>query len=336
MKFTWFIGIDVSKLALDVAFCQQGNPNQFYYQRFDNSLAGFKGLLKWRSKQKVDRLASFVWNTRAIGKLALFCFLQDNHCHYTLVSPLHLKKSLGITRGKNDRIDAQRISWFACLHQLSLKPIQLPSATLVKLKNLMAFRDRLTKTKVSLKQTIQELKARAALVDNKFIIQESAKQLTLIEEQLGHTNRQLATAVEEDEQLQQHFPLINFVMGIGLITSVAFLVYTQNFTAFDNGRQFACYAGVAPFEYRSASSIRGKTQVSPLANRKMKALLSNGASAAVQHDAELKAYYHRKTQQGKAKLLVLNAVSAKLINRVFATVNRGTEYVAVKSLAGLA
>ncbi|WP_224994255.1 transposase [Cesiribacter sp. SM1] len=48
--------------------------------------------------------------------LALCCFLQDQGLYYTLVSPLHLKKSLGITRGKNDRVDAQRIAGFACLH----------------------------------------------------------------------------------------------------------------------------------------------------------------------------------------------------------------------------
>ena len=59
----------------------------------------------------------------------------------------------------------------------------------------------------------------------------------------------------------------------------------------------------------------------------MKALLSNCASAAVQHDPELKAYYQRKVKQGKAKISALNAVRAKLINRVFATVNRGTAYV---------
>jgi transposase len=215
--------------------------------------------------------------------LALCCFLQDNHLAYTLVSPLHLKKSLGITRGKNDRIDAQRISRFACLHQHWLKPMQLPSSTLLKLKNLMAFRDRLTKTKISLKQTIQELKDTAALVDNKFIIKESEKQLNLVELQIDHTDQQLAAALEEDEQLQNHFRLVNSVVGVGLITSIAFLIYTQDFTAFDNGRQFACYTGVAPFEYSSGSSIRGKTKVSPLANRKMKALLSNCASAAVQH-----------------------------------------------------
>ncbi|WP_373513577.1 transposase [Persicitalea sp.] len=99
-------------------------------------------------------------------------------------------------------------------------------------------------------------------------------------------------------------------------------------------RGVRCYAGVAPFEHSSGSSIRdgpprGRTRVSSLANRKMKALLSNCAAAAVQHDPQLKAYYQRKRGEGKDCLVVLNAVGAKLINRVFATVSRGTPYVPI-------
>ncbi len=331
MKFNWFIGIDVSKATLDVVFCYQDNPNQFTHQQFANTTAGFKQLLAWLKKQKVDGINSFFCMEHTGSyTLALCCFLQDQGLSYTLVSPLHLKKSLGITRGKNDRVDARRIAEFACLHQRTLKSMQLPSACLLKLKNLMAFRDRLTKTKVSLKQTIADLKDTAPLVDNNFIIKQSEKQLKLVKERIAQTDKQMEATLKEDEQIQKHFRLITSVVGIGMITAVAFLIYTQDFTAFNNGRQFACYAGVAPFEYSSGSSIKGKTRVSPLANRKMKALLSNCASAAVQHDPELKQYYQRKVKQGKAKMSALNAVRAKLINRVFATVNRGTEYVVIQ------
>ncbi|MDQ6481665.1 transposase, partial [Dyadobacter sp. LHD-138] len=83
------------------------------------------------------------------------------------------------------------------------------------------------------------------------------------------------------------------------------------------------------FEHSSGSSIRGKTKVSPLANRKMKALLSNCASAAIQHDPELKLYYQRKITEGKAKMSIQNAIKAKLINRVFATVARKSKYVPI-------
>jgi len=52
----------------------------------------------------------------------------------------------------------------------------------------------------------------------------------------------------------------------------------------------------------------------------MKAWLSNSASAALQHDPDLKASYQRKTQEGKGKM---SALKAKIINGLFATLNPG-------------
>lgn len=117
------------------------------------------------------------------------------------------------------------------------------------------------------------------------------------------------------------------IPGIGLVTAVALILVTNNFTAFDDSRKFASYCGIAPFEHTSGSSIQGKTKTSHLANKRIKALLSNCAATAIQFDEELKNYYQRKLREGKPKMVVLNAVRAKLIGRVFATINRGTEYV---------
>lgn len=121
---------------------------------------------------------------------------------------------------------------------------------------------------------------------------------------------------------------------------VALIIYTHNFSAFDDSRKFASYCGVAPFEYRSGSSIRatvatGQTRISQYANKREKALLTNGASSAIQHDEEIRCYYQRKINEvvphrEKPKMVVVNAVRAKLINRAFATIKRGTEYVRLK------
>ena len=247
-----------------------------------------------------------------------------------LYSPLHLKRSLGIARGKSDRVDAQRIAHYAFLHRHELKPTQLPSASLLKLKNLFAFRERLVKNQTILKQTIKDLKDTAHLVDNKFIIRESEKQLKFVKEQITQTEKQIEGAIQADEQLQKSLRLLCSIPGIGLITAVALILTTNNFTAFENSRKFATYCGVAPFKHTSGTSVRGKTRTSHLANKHIKTLLSNGAASAIQSDEELKAYFHRKLAEGKPKMVVINAIRAKLINRVFATINRGTEYVVLR------
>ncbi len=258
------------------------------------------------------------------------CFLQDQELAFALYSPLHLKRSLGLARGKNDRVDAQRIAHYAFLHRHELTPTRLPSASLLKLKNLFAFRERLVKSQTSLKQTIQDLKDTAHLVDNKFIVKESEKQLKLIKGQVEQTEKQIEAAIKEDNQLQTTLRLLCSIPGIGLVTAVALILATNNFTAFNDSRKFASYCEVAPFEHTSGTSIRGRTKTSHLANKRIKTLLSNGAASAIQSDEELKAYFHRKVAEGKPKMVVINAIRAKLINRIFATINRGTEYVVLR------
>lgn len=331
MKFTYFIGIDISKNNFDVCLCSEEQPDRFIYGKFANSATGCKQLLTWLKKHKTGLDQCFFamehtgWYT-----LELCCFLQDQHLAFALYSPLHLKRSLGLARGKNDRVDGQRIAHYAFLHRHELTPTLLPSASLLKLKNLFAFRERLVKNQASLKQTIKDLKDTAHLVDNKFIVKQSEKQLKLVKDQVKQTENQIERAIKEDDQLQKSLKLLCSIPGIGLVTAVALILATNNFTTFSDSRKFASYCGVAPFEHTSGTSIRGRTKTSHLANKRIKALLSNGAASAIQSDEELKVYFHRKVAEGKPKMVVINAIRAKLINRVFATVNRGTEYVVLR------
>lgn len=99
------------------------------------------------------------------------------------------------------------------------------------------------------------------------------------------------------------------------------------------GGQFACYSGVAPFEYQSGTSIRGRTKVSNFAQKKLKSLLNLGALSAKRHDVELKNYFERKVAEGKNKMLVVNAIRCKILARAFAVINRGTPFVNTQKFA---
>ena len=123
------------------------------------------------------------------------------------------------------------------------------------------------------------------------------------------------------------------VTGVGLQIASYIIVYTNNFTVFSNWRKFACYCGLAPFEYSSGTSIRRRTRTSKMANRKLKAIIGNGATSALLVDKELLAYYNRKLKEGKHKLLIINNIKNKMISRIFATVKRGTPFVRLNQYA---
>ena len=89
----------------------------------------------------------------------------------------------------------------------------------------------------------------------------------------------------------------------------------------------APYAGIAPFEKQSGTSLNTKSRVSHYANKKMKVLLNLAASSAIQADPELKTYYNRRIENGKSKMSTLNIVRNKIVHRIFAVVKRGTPFV---------
>jgi len=57
------------------------------------------------------------------------------------------------------------------------------------------------------------------------------------------------------------------------------------------------------------------------------------AVSAIQHDAELKLYYHRRVEEGKLKMVALNTIRNKIVARIFATVKRRTPYVEINKFA---
>lgn len=334
MDYYNFIGIDVSKKTLDVAYCCLKRPEVFHYIQIANSKSGFSRLMTWLKKLRVDLGKSFfAMEHTGIYSLPISCFLQGEQLHFALYNPLEIKRSLGLQRGKNDRIDAKRIAYYIFLHRHELKVSRLAGTCLSKLKNFLAFRDRLVKTKTTLQTTLGELKQTDHILDSRFIIEATKEQLYLIKEQIKKTEKKIRETIDSEEDLKMNFKLACTVPGIGLVTAAYFLVHTHNFKAFENGRQFAAYSGIAPYEHSSGSSIRGRARNSPLANKKMKALLANGANSAIFHDNELKGYFWRKVEEGKPKMLVINAVKAKMVQRVFATVKRGSGYVDIKKYA---
>lgn len=328
MKYDWFIGIDISKATFDVAFCNSVYPEKYIHKKFDNTLSGFKKMVIWPKEKGVNLSRSFIgMEHTGVYVLHLCTYLGQQGIDCSLENPLEIKRSMGIQRGKNDKVGSYRIVGFLFGRRHKPTPKPLAPKIILGIKNLLAYRERTIKTKVSLENSIQDMKATNDLIDNSFIISMSGQQLSILKEQLKEIEKKLREIIAKDNDLKKNYKLVVSVPGIGLITGVSFPVYTQNFTAFPNGRTFASYSGIAPFEHSSGVSIRGKTRVSPLANKKMKALLSNCACTAIQHDPGLKQYYKRKKEQGKENCVALNAVKAKLINRVFSVVKRKSGYI---------
>ena len=138
-------------------------------------------------------------------------------------------------------------------------------------------------------------------------------------------DRSIAALIAGDADLARQYERLTSVPGIGPVTAAEVLVTTNEFKTSTDPKQYACYAGVVPFE-RSSGQRKGRPQVSPQANKRVKQLLHLAALSAVRYCAEMRAYYDRKVAEGKNKMLVLNNVRNKLVHRLFACVLQDRNY----------
>lgn len=330
MEQKLFVGMDISKLTVDVTIFQIDNFEEPHYKQFENSKAGYKCMQKWiMSFTKFTKEeALFCMENTGIYSLLFSINLSNDGYFVWVENPLQIKKSLGLQRGKTDKIDSLKITQYAYRFRDMAKPYKMPSKILFALKDLEAYRERLVKIKVILQQSNNELFEDN--VSTRFIQKSSIKILKDVSKAIVIAEEKVKTLIKEDAELKEVYDLAMSVKGIGMQTAVYMLIHTHGFTTFTTSRQFACYCGIAPFEHSSGTSVKGKTRVSHFANKKLKSLLYMCARTAVMHDTELKEYYLRKKGEGKSENCVMNMVKNKIVSRVFSVVQRGGKFMNVE------
>jgi len=326
MKTKETLGIDISKSTIDAWLYLRG-----LHHSFANSKAGIGSMTAWIKQQAGLSLSDLLICFEHTGKysLALATYLTQQSIDFSMVSGLEVKKSLGIQRGKNDKVDAQRIAEYAHQRIGKLKAYQLPIKAVQQLKDLLRLRVRLVKQRTGYLSSIKECKATLLRKDNEELFACQERMIAVLDKQIKKLELKAKSIIKEDQKLAGQYDLITSVKGVGFVLGCNLLVSTNCFKNFENSRQFACYAGIAPFKHQSGTSLNRKSRVSHYANKNIKALLDRAACSAIQHDAELKKYYQARIATGKSRRSTLNVVRNKIVSRVFAVIKRGTPYISL-------
>jgi len=315
-----FIGIDVSKDTLDVGIYSEEEKSTV----IKNSK---KAILKYFNKLLLDKGVYHICIENT-GKYSwiLMELLPKLNCYFYVVNPLHLKRSLGLIRGKNDKIDALRIAGFikknhqeTALYIPQREELNLMQILLSERRFKVKQRKQLkAKNKENLILSSKKIAKRLTAKNNR-LIKELSKQIIELETEI----KQLIT---KDESLKILNKQLKSIPGVGDILSWTVLVKTNEFKTITNPRKLACYAGVAPFASTSGTSIFSRNKVSNFADKGLKRVLHLGAMSAIRLENDLAYYYRRKVDEGKNKMSVLNAVRNKIIHIIFAIIKNQEYY----------
>jgi transposase len=321
-----FIGIDFSKEKLDVAIIFAEGVTETaarVYNEFKNTASGFKKLVKWVEKTAGD-IESTSWlfcgeNTGDYSK-PLCNYLYCNDHNVWLENAMSIKNASGLRRLKSDRADASMIAEYAMRYHdkaVLYKPL---GDSLTKLRELFHYRHMLVRQRCGLQVRRGEKKLTMEKSPVKTVISQSARHLiTEFNKEIKKMDEKIEAVIAEDKELAALFEVLTSVPGIGTQSAVCLMVYTDNFRRFNyDARKIACYFGFAPFGRDSGTSVHTNPHVHFMANRQIKALLTQAALAAINFNPVIAAYYARLIDSGKKKQVALNNVKNKLVHIVTA------------------
>lgn len=301
----------MSKMTFDASILDS-EEQESGHRRFRNDTAGIQEMLDWTASFNIDiNQTLFCAENMGCYVHLLSVSSLEKKFRLALASPLSIKKSMGLQRGKSDRIDARRIAEYACVHQRKLAPFQLPDPELVKVRDLLNLRAVFVKHKVSITKLAETAEYHNAKDDSGQVVRMLKDELADVTDKIKETERKISEMMSGNASIASNYSLIQSIIGIGQINAAVIITVTDNFRKFDNPRKFACYCGVAPFEHTSGTSIRGKTRTSKLAAKDLKVLLTRAAITAMVHDPQIRTYYLRKVSEGKHKASVINAIKGK-------------------------
>lgn len=136
----YFIGIDVSKKKLDI--CVMCDSKVLIEKQVTNSIKVVTQAIKHIKRELDITNDMFIICAEHTGQYTypLICATKVIDCKSWLENPTQIKYSCGMTRGKNDKIDARRIATYAFRFFDKMKCYVRPSEAIIQLNQLQAER----------------------------------------------------------------------------------------------------------------------------------------------------------------------------------------------------
>jgi len=327
MTPTIFVGIDISKLTLDVAVMKESDL--VLTKKIENSEKGIKEFLATMKTDFRCTRGNTVYCAEQMGIYAKFLkeVFWRRKARICFETPLQIWLSLGIQRQKSDALDAMRIADYARKNAGTLKFWSPPRPCIERLRTLRSIRNKLLKMRGMLQSTKSVQSYFLNETGSKEIGKYTHASFNAIKSDVKVIEEEMAEIVHHDHRLRELVELITSVPQVGKVIAVEIIILTNEFNDINCPKKFSSFCGIAPFARTSGTSVNKKPRISPMGNREMKRLLHLAALGSARPGKSIfKAYYARKVGEGKNKMSVLNAVRNKLVRVIFACVKDRRSY----------
>lgn len=295
MKQEIYVGIDVSKSALDVAF-----SHDKAVRRFDNSEAGLEQLCQLLGDFHVQLVVMEA--TGGYQRLALATLAHAGFASVA-INPRQARefaRAMGRLE-KTDQVDAQVLMLFA-------ERIR-PEARAVVDETTRMF-DELIGRRRQIIEMLTAEKNRQKQAHSKPVLKDIKEHIAWLQKRLKGSDEELDRLVEQSPVWNAKVELLEAIPGVGRVTIVTLLSAVPELGTL-NRKQIAKLVGLAPLCHDSGLK-RGRRGIWG-GRSDARAVLYMPTLVATRYNDTIKAFYKRLVAAGKPKKLALVACMRKLL-----------------------
>jgi len=306
-----YFGIDISKDVFDVM-----DSNQTYYQ-FTNDYKGFKKFIKL-----LDKESHCVMEATGYYHYKLAYYLVENNIRVSVENPLSVKRfiQMKLSKIKTDKSDAKMICMYAQNVELKLwkgqSKSQIACLQITRLLSLYLKQTTAIKNKIHGEDVLGN--------PSMLVVRSLKRSLKHKQKEIKSLGEKLTEIVKQDHQ--ELLTRLESIPGLGRKTSIMLIVLTDGFERFTSASELCSYSGLTPIIRQSGSSVKGRSRISKMGNKKLRNLLFMCSFTACKNNKACKALYDRIVAKGKSKKLALIAVCNKLLKQAFAIAKSGLIY----------
>lgn len=310
-----FVGIDVSKATLDL-FTQVADKPR--HHKFANSESGFNDLILWLRRLKIQTFHACMEATGSYWQ-ALATFLVRSGMKVSVVNPACIKRfaQSELKRTKTDKVDAGVIHRFATA--------MVPSAWTPpppEVQKLQALSRRLVSLHKMRRQELNRLEAeRDPSIQRSIEIIVSA-----LDKEIEKAHKRIKTLTSGQNELGRKQRLLLTIPGVGEETAHLILSEVPNIDLFEGPKQLVAFAGLAPREVTSGTSVRGRSALSKTGCSRIRGGLYMAAVSAMKWNPVVAAFCDRLHKRGKPPMKVIVAAMRKLLHIIWGVLKSGKPF----------
>lgn len=312
------IGIDISKGSFDVVLRGTGSEQ---HRVFSNDQKGFTSLVAWAEKQP-ERVAHICMEATGSYWEGLAEALYQGGYTVSVVNPYQIKRYGDhlLNRNKTDKADASLIAEFCEKDRERLRAWKPFSPEIKALRSMGRRLDELQ----GMKQ--QEQNRLKSGVTDLVVIESLQENLKQLDAQIKALWKKIKEHVNQHPDLREKQRLLTSIPGIGKLTAIKLIAEIGEIKDFTSASQLAAYAGLAPKQFQSGSSVHKQTRISKQGRTELRRCLYMPAVVASEHNPIVMDLKRRMLASGHVMMEVIVAAMKKLLHLVYGVLKSGKPF----------